>query len=454
MEVNSIYCGNNLEILQKFPDKSVDLIYADPPFFSGRNYEVIWGDNAEIRQFDDRFKGDIDWYVEWMVMRLQQCHRVLKDTGSMYLHCDWHASAYLRIAMDRIFGYSHFINEIIWRRTNYTKSSQYEGKKFSVLSDTIYFYTKSNNYIFNLDSVARKLTEEEIEQKYNKKDDLGYYRVGSVLRGESMGDRLNLCYEYKGYKPKTCGWRVSLSKLTEIDQNGNLGWSKNGIPYRKHRIDEEKGIAISNIWDDITRTSNIESVHYPTQKPEALLKRIIEASSNKDDLVLDPFCGCGTAIAVAHQLQRRWIGIDVSPTACTVMQRRLAERGHVQANIIGLPATIEHLKSLEPFEFQNWIVNKIGGVHNNKKTGDGGVDGWTLEVLNNIRLPIQVKQSECVGRNVIDNFETAIRRVKKDKGIIYAFSFCKGAYEETARARTEDNVDIQLVSVSTLLGGA
>lgn len=384
MEVNSIYCGNNLEILQQFPDNSVDLIYADPPFFSGRSYEVIWGDNAEIRQFDDRFKGDIDWYIEWMTMRLQQCYRVLKDTGSMYLHCDWHANAHLRIAMDKLFQADGFRNEIIWCYHGGGIST----KQFKRKHDSIYFYTKSSNYIFNQTIIKRGYTKQ-----YNKD--------------------------------------------TEVQSEGKL---------------------LEDWWDDIpargTATNSKEWVGYPTQKPEALLMRIIEASSNKDDIVLDPFCGCGTAIAVAHQLQRKWIGIDVSPTACTVMQRRLAERGHVQANIIGLPTTLEHLKSLEPFEFQNWIVNKIGGVHNNKKTGDGGVDGWTLEVLNNIRLPIQVKQSECVGRNVIDNFETAIRRVKKDQGIIYAFSFCKGAYEETARARTEDNIDIQLVNIKTLLGEA
>ena len=210
---------------------------------------------------------------------------------------------------------------------------------------------------------------------------------------------------------------------------------------------------MDDVWNIpiIAQNDKTERIGYPTQKPEALLKRIIEVSSNKDDIVLDPFCGCGTAIAVAQQLQRKWIGIDVSPTACRVMQRRLAERGHVNAKIIGMPTTIEELKKLAPFEFQNWVVNKIQGVNNNKKTGDMGIDGWTLEVLNNVRIPIQVKQSEGIGRNIVDNFETAIMRVKKDRGFIYAFSFGKGAYEETARARTENNVDIQLVEVSSLL---
>jgi len=383
METNAIYCGNNLDILKQFPDESVDLIYADPPFFSGRNYEVIWGDNAEIRQFDDRFKGKIDWYMEWMAVRLQQCCRVLRTTGTMYLHCDWHANSHLRIEMDRIFGVNNLQNEIIWHYNSGSRSKSDFGRRH----DTILRYTKSQTYTFNVDAVREP-------------------------------------------------------------------YSKNiNIPKCKEQYYNPLGKVMDDVWNMpiIAQNDKTERIGYPTQKPEALLMRIIESSSNKDDIVLDPFCGCGTAIAVAHQLQRKWIGIDVSPTACRVMQKRLSERGYTQAKIIGLPTTIDELKALEPFEFQNWIVNKIGGVHNNKKTGDGGVDGWTLEVLNNLRLPIQVKQSENIGRNVIDNFETAIRRVKKDKGIIYALSFGKGAYEETARARTEDGVDIQLVKVSTLL---
>lgn len=371
METNVIYCGNNLEVMQQFSDNSVDLIYADPPFFSGRRYETIWGDNAELRQFEDRFKGDIDWYIEWMSLRLQQCHRVLKDVGSIYLHCDWHANSYLRIAMDKIFGENNFQNEIIW---HYGLGGS-SPKRWQRKHDNILYYSKFGKWTFNPNMV--KATSQRMAGEYKKDDD---------------------------------------------------------------------------VWD-IPSINNMakERLAYPTQKPEALLVKIIEASSNKDDIVLDPFCGCGTAIAVAQQLQRKWIGIDVSPTACTVMQRRLAERGHVNAKIIGMPSTIEELHKLEPFEFQNWVVNKIHGVHNNKKTNDKGIDGWTLEVLNNVRLPIQIKQSEDIGRNVVDNFQSAIRRVDKIKGFIYAFSFGKGAYEETARLRNNDNIDIQLIEVKILL---
>jgi len=190
-----------------------------------------------------------------------------------------------------------------------------------------------------------------------------------------------------------------------------------------------------------------ERLGYPTQKPEALLKRIIEASSNRDNIVLDPFCGCGTTIAVAHQLGRQWIGIDVSPTACRMMAERLNKVG-AEVSIVGMPETIGHLKSLEPFNFQEWVINRVKGTHNNKKTGDMGIDGWTFLK----HEPIQVKQQENVGRNVIDSFETAMRRARHTYGEIYAFSFAKSSYEEAARAELEDKLNIRLITMEKLLG--
>jgi len=189
-----------------------------------------------------------------------------------------------------------------------------------------------------------------------------------------------------------------------------------------------------------------ERLKYPTQKPEALLKPIILASSNPDDIVLDPFCGCGTTLVVAHQLGRKWIGIDVSPIACNLMKARLGKIGASDVRIIGAPKTIDELKALEPFHFQNWVVDRIGGVPSTKKSADMGIDGYTFMA----REPVQVKQSEGIGRNVVDNFETAIRREHKASGYIVAFSFAKSAYEESARAKTEDKMDIKLVRVDEI----
>ena len=385
LETNLIYCGDNLGILAKFPEKSIDLIYADPPFFSNKTYEIIWGNGAEMKAYEDRWKGGINVYVEWMKERLWQCYRVLKNTGSMYLHCDWHASHRLRIAIEEIgFGENGFRNEIIWHYTGGGRSKKYFSRKH----DTILLYSKSSIMTFNID---------EIRVPY--KETSGYARGGIV--------------------------------------------SKKGKLYLPH----PKGTPIDDVWDiPIINPLSKERLGYPTQKPEALLKRIILASSNKDDIVLDPFCGCGTTLVVAYQLSRKWIGIDVSPIACGLMKDRLNRVGATNIRIIGAPKTIDELKALEPFQFQNWVIDRIGGVPSSRKSSDMGIDGYTFMA----REPVQVKQSEGIGRNVVDNFETAIRREHKTIGHIIAFSFVKSAYEEAARARSEDGLDIKLVRVDEI----
>lgn len=355
LQTATIYCGDNLNILRKFPDKCVDLIYADPPFFSNRNYEVIWNDGAEKRSFEDRWQGGIEHYTKWMRDRLMECHRVLKDTGSMYLHCDWHANAHLRIIMDDIFGINNFRNEIVWHYISAPEAKYFYGRKH----DNIYFYSKSKDITFNIVRVPHS---------ENTKAERIYMH----------GDKKYIC--------KT----------------------------------NPKGKALDDVWDiPIISASADERLGYPTQKPETLLKRIIEASSNKYDLVLDPFCGCGTTISVAQQLSRQWIGIDVSPTACRLMVDRLNKLGII-AKTDDMPENIEYLKNIEPFEFQNWVIRKITGKLSNKKVGDMGIDGYDF-----LNKPIQVKQSLSIGRNIVDNFETAIKRAGFKEGTIYAFSFGK-----------------------------
>jgi len=387
LKTSTIYCGDNLEILRGLPDKCVDLIYADPPFFSNRHYEIIWNDGAELKAFKDRWKGGINQYIKWMRDRLMECHRVLKDTGSMYLHCDWHANAHLRILMDRIFGEQYFQREIIWDLGN---PSGYKslGHNWIRGHDTLFFYTKGATKIFN-----------------------------------------------KQYEPYSEKYKIFL---------------------RKHRPNQstKKGIPITDVWKGIQSmqcqgVQVKERIGYPTQKPEALLKRVIEASSNINDIVLDPFCGCGTTISVAQQLSRRWIGIDVSPTACMKMEARITKKFGSIVELIGMPATIEHLDSLEPFQFQSWVVHRINGSPSNRKVNDKGIDGFDF-----YRNPIQIKQSKRVGRNVVDNFETAIRRAGYNEGLIYAFSFTRGAYDEVARASNDDNLNIKLVNVADLLNNA
>jgi DNA modification methylase len=387
IETNLIYCGDNLEILAKFPEKSVDLIYADPPFFSNKQYEIIWGNGAEMKVYEDRWKGGINVYIEWMKERLWHCYRVLKDTGSMYLHCDWHANHRLRVAMDDIFNEKNFQNTIIW---HYGLGAFQKDKGFPRKHDTILFYSKTRDFTFNK---IREGVTPQMLAKYCHQDEKGRYMM-------SYGKK----YYLKGGKPLDDVWDIPAIAATSGERTG-----------------------------------------YPTQKPEALLKRIIEASSNKGDIVLDPFCGCGTTLVVAQKLGRKWIGIDVSPIACKLMKDRLGKVGASDVRIVGAPKTIDELKALEPFQFQNWVIDRISGVPADKKSADMGIDGYTfLE-----RQPIQVKQREGVGRNTIDNFETAVRRVGQTTGYIIAFSFTKSAYEEAARVKQE-GLEIILVRVDEI----
>jgi DNA modification methylase len=387
LETSILYCDDNLARLSEFPDDCVDLVYLDPPFFSNRNYEVIWGDEAEVRSFEDRWEGGIEVYTGWMRDRIREIHRVLKDTGTMYLHCDWHAGHYLKVMCDQIFGDKNFRNEIVWCYAG----GGVPKKDFPRKHDTIFRYTKTNEYFF-----------EPIYRPYSE---------GTQQRGRTA------------------------VKGKYFDE----GLRKEGTP-------------VNDWWTDvpkITSPTDTEKLGWPTQKSEALLERIIATSSQAGDIVLDPFCGCGTTVAVAHQLGRQWIGVDISPTATGVMRERMAKLG-TEAKVEGLPMTAADLRVLKPFEFQNWVIRRIVGTAAPRKTGDMGIDGYSFME----QLPVQVKRSESIGRNVVDNFETAIERDGKDKGYIVGFSFTRGAYEEAARAKAVGRCEVVLVTVEDLLGAS
>lgn len=257
-------------------------------------------------------------------------------------------------------------------------------------------------------------------------------------------------YTWKGKKPPASRvWAHSKEEMENLDKQARIIYSKKGYPRLKLYLDESPGVPLQDIWTDIrpVQSQARERLGYPTQKPEVLLERIIKTSSNPMDIVLDPFCGCGTAIVVAHKLGRRWVGIDISPTACNLMQNRMRAL-HVSPNMMGMPLTEEDLAKLPPFEFQNWVVQRLFGRVSPRKSSDMGIDGFNFE-----GHPIQVKQSHDIGRNVIDNFETAMRRRKANKGIIVAFSFGKGAYEEAARTKIEDSLEIETMTVKQLIEG-
>ena len=440
---NTIYCGDCKEVMARFPNECVDLIYADPPFFSNRHYEVIWGDGYELRAFEDRWKGGINNYVAWMVERLTQCYRVLKKTGSMYLHCDWHASHYLKVEMDRIFGESACINQIVWKRSIAHSDAKQGARHYGRLHDTVLFYVKSDNYTWN--QQYTEYDKEYVDSFYCKIAEKGRrYQATDLTAAKPGGDTL---YEWRGKKPyKGRYWAYSRAKMEQFEKEGRLVYTSTGMPRYKRYLDEMPGVPLQDLWADISAAGlGKEKLGFPTQKPEALLERIIKTSSSPMEIVLDSFCGCGTAIVVAHKLGRQWIGIDVSPTACNLMAKRMRKLS-VSPNVMGMPLSEEDLRKLLPFEFQNWVVQRLFGRISPRKSSDMGIDGYSFE-----GDPIQVKQSDDIGRNVVDNFETAIRRRKAKKGTIVAFSFGKGAYEEIARARLHEGLEIKAVTIKELL---
>lgn len=442
VDTGVLYCNDNLDRLVEIADESVDFIYLDPPFFSNRTYEVIWGDEAEVRSFEDRWSGGVRHYVGWIQTRVTQLHRVLKPTGSLYLHCDPTASHYLKVMLDTVFGLSTFRGEIVWQRT----TTHNDAKRWSPNSDRLLYYGKTGEVTWN--PVFASHSREYIESKYRHIDRDGRrYRLDNMT---SPNPRPNLTYEWKGHAPPRNGWRYSRETMQRLDTEGRIWYppSTSKRPQLKRYLDEQRGSVVGNVWTDISPINSQarERLGYPTQKPEALLERIITASSNPGDIVLDPFCGCGTTIAVAERLHREWVGIDISPTAIEIMRRRLWNQSRRIPLIVDVPETEAALRALKPFEFQNWIITAIHGKHSPRRTHDMGIDGhWFFT-----NDPIQVKQSDDVGRPVIDSFETAIRRGGHDTGYVIAFSFTRGAVEEVARAR-QAGLNIKLLRVREVL---
>jgi DNA modification methylase len=476
IDTRVIYCGDNLDQLRKLPDACVDLIYIDPPFNSNRNYEVFWGETKEKRSFEDRHEST-KAYIEYMRPRCVELHRVLKKTGSFYYHCDWHASHYVKVMLDQMFGENQFQNEIVWKRSDAHSDSKQGAQHYGRVHDSIFFYTKSDNYVFNTiynplpeSTVANwyRYVEEGTGRRYNKADVTG---PGGAAKG-------NPFYEWKGVKKY---WRYSKEKMEQLDKEGLLVYSKSGMTYQKRYLDESKGVPLQSWWDDIEMLRGItrggERLGFPTQKPLALLERIVQASSNENDIVLDAFCGCGTALVAAQKLKRQWIGIDISPTACRVMAKRLKKdcglkedeklwaigRGFV---VRDLPKAEAELRKYPAFEFENWAVVALGGIPNKAQVGDLGIDGRIFPVsamppqraretgemdFMDVWYPIQVKQTEKVGRPDIDAFETAMQRAERKLGYFVGFEFTKDALFEIDRFRRQTGSEIKPLTVREIL---
>lgn len=443
-----IYCGDNLVKLAKLDSQSIDLIYIDPPFNSNRNYEVFWGETKEKRAFDDRHESTRA-YIDYMRPRCVEMARVLKKTGSFYYHCDWHASHYVKVMLDQIFGENSFINEIVWKRQTSHNDAKQGSKHYGRLHDTLMFYCGgSHEYTWNQQYVP--LDPAYIKSHYSQTDETGRRFQWGDLRapGGAAPSKGNPHYEVLGVEGY---WRYSREKMEQLIREGRVAIPPRGkTPRYKRYLDESKGLPVGSVWDDINPVNSQakEGVGYPTQKPLPLLERIIKTSTNPGDVVLDAFCGCGTALVAAENLDRQWIGIDISPTACRVMADRLKRDCKLTEGkdflVRDLPRSEKQLREMPAFEFENWAVIALGGVPNKVQVGDMGIDGRIYPVaampdkrkkgeqLNFMDqwYPIQVKQSDKAGRPDIDSFEAAMIREDRAKGFFVAFAFSSDAERE------------------------
>jgi DNA modification methylase len=469
-----VYCGDNLERLAKLPDACVDLIYIDPPFNSNRNYEVFWGETKEKRSFEDRH-ASTQAYIDYMRPRCVQLARVLKKTGSFYYHCDDHASHYVKVMLDAIFGHNNFQSEIIWKRT----SARSDAHRINQVHDTIFLYTGSNEFTWNASYTP--LDPTYVEDKYSHVDASGRrYMLDNMT---SPNPRPNMMYEWKGHASPDKGWRYSKETMAELDAKG-LVWyptDKKKRPRLKRFLDDSPGIPLGSVWTDIPPVNSQaqERLGYPTQKPLPLLERIISASSNPNDIILDAFCGCGTALVAAQNLGRQWIGIDISPTACRMMAKRLRDVCNMKESeprwkahqpdafvVRDLPWTAEKLRALPHFEFENWAVIALGGIPNKVQVGDMGIDGRIFPVgtkpakgglFSDDWFPIQVKQMDKVGRPDIDAFQAVMEREGeggRQRGFFVSFGYTKDAEDECRAFFKRAGRIIKLLTVQEILDEA
>src|SRR6266705_1454838 len=425
--MNRLYFGDNLRWLcdrKEFPDASVDLVYLAPPFNSNADYNVLfrepsgqvsqaqfhaftdtwsWADAAETyHQFVDNCQNTavvemieafhsflknsaMMAYLAMMAPRLVELHRVLKKTGSLYLHCDPTASHFLKLMLDGVFGATRFRNEIVWKRTF---AHGNVGRNYGSISDKLFWYSKGERYTWN--QPYKQLTEEEIEEKYPNVDPDERRWQSVTLR--NPGPRPNLHFPYTAsngvtYQPHPNGWSCNLERLQKYDREGRLHFpmKPSGALRLKMFADESLGERLQNIWLDVPPigAQAQERLGYPTQKPQALLERIINTSSDPGDVVLDPFCGCGTTIHAAQKLDRQWIGIDITYLAINLIKRRLKDAfgEEIEFEEKGQPtdfASAKRLAELDKFQFQHWALSLIGArplKEGEGKGADRGVDG-------------------------------------------------------------------------------
>jgi DNA modification methylase len=415
---NMLYFGDCLDVLKvHIKDESVDLVYLDPPFKSQQDYNVLFEEKngsqsaAQIRAFEDTWHWDNKAYAEYaevvshggdvadalqafhtflgqsdmmaylamMAPRLLELKRVLKPNGSIYLHCDQTASHYLKMLMDSIFEPQHFRNEIIWKRANAHNDPMNYGR----ISDMLLYYCKGDDPTWNPQHTEYR--EDYYKSHFKKDDDGRYFRLVPLDAPRHGDGPTSLIYDWHGKMPAPSRtWAIKREMMEQYEKDGRLAYTRTGTPNLIQYADVMPGVPLQNIWTDIppVNPQAKERLGYPTQKPEALLERIIRASSNEGDLVLDPFCGCGTSISVAQRLNRRWVGIDITFLAITLMKVRLKDAfgDAISYNVDGEPTTLQDAQALaddpDKYKFQCWALSLVyARPAELKKGADRGIDG-------------------------------------------------------------------------------
>lgn len=508
--MNKLWYGDNLTIMQAMPKHSVDLIYLDPPFNSKQNYNLLYKTMTgkpvpeQVEAFCDTWEMDAqkeaiarsmpvlmrehgidDYYVDFwrlwmqalrhtqphllaylifMVQRLLHMKSILRPTGSIYLHCDPTASHYIKVMMDGIFGHDNFRNEIVWKRTG----AHGRAKKWGPIHDIILFYTLTDKYTWN--RTFEKYDKDYLESRYNSKDNRGAHQpislTGPGLRTGSSGQA------WRGVDPSNSGRHWELppdralpswfnfpdgyagmncqERLDVLDAQGLIYWPARGAqPRFKRYVEVAGGNPIQDVITDIPAVNSQaeERLGYPTQKPVALLERIINASSNKGDVVLDPFCGCGTTIYAAERLERRWVGCDIAILSIKLVRENLTEKHRlvegVHFEVDGIPTSVEGAQVLfdkDPSTFQSWFVERVGGFPMQRKSADRGIDGRIyFETRDGLReMMLQVKGGKNVRPTDVRDLRGVLERESNAElaGFLSIMPPTKAMLSEAAEAGT------------------
>jgi site-specific DNA-methyltransferase (adenine-specific) len=504
----ALYFGDNLDVLREsIADASVDLVYLDPPFNSQRSYNLLFKSpgghesDAQITAFEDTWhwaeqaareyeqllhqpnthvaemmrafraflgENDVMAYLTMMANRLLELHRVLKPTGSLYLHCDPTASHYLKIVLDGVFGKENFKNEIIWKRT----SAHSSAIRYGPVHDVLFFYSKSEKFIWN--HVYQPFDQEYLDTFFDQKDEDGNRWKRTDLTG--AGTRQGPSGEpWRGIDVKAKGrhWGFLPETLDELDCKGRIHWpaKKDGMPRLKQYPEDLPGVPLQDVWSDIRPMHNLakERLGYPTQKPLALLERIIQASSNEGDVVLDPFCGCGTAVHAAEKLKRAWIGIDITHLAISLIEKRLRDAfgKELPFEVHGTPkdlAGAANLAQRDKYQFQWWACSLVNAqpYQGRKKGADRGIDGLDWFRDDNTaakKVVVSVKGGEHVSVAMVRDLRGVMEREQAEIGLfvtlaepnqaMIAEAASAGFYHSTAY--NQDWPRVQILTVKGLL---